>query len=1489
MVNRTRPKNRMQKKTAENPARGGKTLAVDRQTIIQMALYEIAAAASAVTDMREFYRKLHEIVGKLMHAKSFYVTLYDETTGILNSPYFADESGDEPPPPTKIDETNKSLRAHVLLGGKTLHLSGIEIEEGRRQGKFKPMGTPAEDWIGVPLKIDGQVMGSLTVQSYKKGIRYQETDVQVLEFVAQHIAVALTRARAIEETRLRNTELSVVNSVQEGLASSLDIQSIYTLVGDKIREKFEADTTFIVFRDEERNVLLAPYYADRTLQRSFTRPYGTGIAEKIIESSKPLLLGSAREHQTYGAHHVSSPGAAEDLNQSVLGVPIFRNGRACGAVSVQSYKVNAFDEKDLRLLQTLTNSMSVALENARLFHETQQSNAELQIINSVQKGLASRLEMQEIYELVGENIRETFNAQVVNIVTYDRGTQLMHGCYYFEEGRQLPGITLPLFGFRKWVVENCKPLLINQDMPRWIEEYANPVVQGLQPKSAVFIPMLVGEEATGVISLQNNDRENAFTEADVRLLTTLSSSMSIALENARLFGETQRLLKETKQRNAELAIINSVQAGLASQLDIQGIYELVGDKICEIFDANTVVLATFDLQKGLMHRHYIIERGVKYYLDPTSIPPIWTQFIQQGQSILINENLWEFMQRIDPGFEVPVGEVPKSALSVPLRIQEEVRGVISLQNVDRENAFSESDMGLLETLANSMSVALENARLFEETESRAQELATINTVSAALAGELDLNTLIELVGEQVRSVFTADIAFVALLDKEKSIINFPYQYGQQLEPIRLGQGLTSKIIQSGQPLLINEEMDRQRQRMRVKRIGKRARSFLGVPIFVAGEAVGVVSVQSAKEEGRFTENDQRLLSTIAANVGIAFQNARLFHETQRLFHAERQAHEQAETLRSVAQALNRSLSLTEVFQLVLTEIQKVIPYDSAGIYRVQGNRRVFVAGRGFANLEDLIGVSFKFNRQEDEIGYLISRSLQPLLLDDAPEKYPQYFSTGTHAATRIRSYMAVPIVLNQKLIGMITLDREEPGFYTDEHANLAMAFAAQAATAINNAQLFDETQQRNAELAIINSVQAGLASQLDIQGIYDLVGDKIREIFDANTVALATFDFQKGLMHRHYIIERGVRYYVDPTPITDIWRQFIQRGQSAWINKNFLRRMRRIEPAYRVPVGDVPKSVLSVPLRLQGETRGVISLQNVDRENAFSQSDVRLLETLANSMSVALENARLWEQEKLYRKALERELEIGREIQTGFLPEELPKVNGWEIAASLLPAREVAGDFYDAFELPDGNIGIVIADVCDKGVGAALFMTLFRSLIRITANQDYFEHTGNAGASYFTAEHLQRALMLTNNYIAETHHASGMFATLFFGILDPHAGRLMYINGGHEPPVIVRSSHLRKSLCKTGPAVGAIPGCHFDVQTVELHPGEILFAFTDGASEAKDSHGEFFGRERLFEILEGCKNSSDELVKTIEAKLRQYMGGATQFDDITLLALRRVD
>jgi len=222
-----------------------------------------------------------------------------------------------------------------------------------------------------------------------------------------------------------------------------------------------------------------------------------------------------------------------------------------------------------------------------------------------------------------------------------------------------------------------------------------------------------------------------------------------------------------------------------------------------------------------------------------------------------------------------------------------------------------------------------------------------------------------------------------------------------------------------------------------------------------------------------------------------------------------------------------------------------------------------------------------------------------------------------------------------------------------------------------------------------------------------------------------------------------------------------------------------------------------------------------------------------------------------------------------------------------MSAREVAGDFYDVFELPDGNIGLVIADVCDKGVGAALFMTLFRSLIRAASNLEYFEHTESVQPLRSAAERLKRAVSLTNNYIAETHGKSGMFATLFFGILDPQCGRLVYINGGHEPPLVLHAGIGKESLLKTGPAVGAITDGYFDLSETILKVGDVLLAFTDGVPDCKNPQGDFYGRERLFGIFQREYKSAQELVNVIEADLHGYISNATQFDDITLLAIQR--
>ena len=260
----------------------------------------------------------------------------------------------------------------------------------------------------------------------------------------------------------------------------------------------------------------------------------------------------------------------------------------------------------------------------------------------------------------------------------------------------------------------------------------------------------------------------------------------------------------------------------------------------------------------------------------------------------------------------------------------------------------------------------------------------------------------------------------------------------------------------------------------------------------------------------------------------------------------------------------------------------------------------------------------------------------------------------------------------------------------------------------------------------------------------------------------------------------------------------------------------------------------------------------------------------------------------------ERELQIGREIQQGFLPDSVPLTEGWDISVRFHPARQVAGDFYDIFELVNNRrLALVVADVCDKGVGAALFMALIRSLLRYSAEhsglQSLFGHS-STGIPIVGATPLMDAVSGTNDYLTRNHLQQAYFATLFFGVLDPVSGKMIYINGGHNPPLLMRvGGGAPEPLDPTGPAVGVLPGGDFGLGYAQLGAGDTLFVYTDGVTEARDESGGFLGDARLREALSVPVSSADELVGRVEGMLREHTGEAEQNDDITMLAVHRTD
>lgn len=328
------------------------------------------------------------------------------------------------------------------------------------------------------------------------------------------------------------------------------------------------------------------------------------------------------------------------------------------------------------------------------------------------------------------------------------------------------------------------------------------------------------------------------------------------------------------------------------------------------------------------------------------------------------------------------------------------------------------------------------------------------------------------------------------------------------------------------------------------------------------------------------------------------------------------------------------------------------------------------------------------------------------------------------------------------------------------------------------------------------------------------------------------------------------------------------------------------------------RSVLSVPILKKQKLLGVLTLMHSE-PGYFGSVIATFMQSIANQIALIVEYARCYSELENYSHQLKQELERGREIQRDFLPNPIVSLPGWELAATIYPARQVAGDFYDTFLFPDGAVALVIGDVCDKGVGAALFMGLFRSLLRIFSGYYSFSepHSSNGNSKSEAGEvppntvkvsDALKAIVLTNDYIAQNHGRLCMFATIFFGVLNPKTGVLTYINGGHVPPILRRATGTTERLKPTGPAVGTINDIKYEIHEVQLEPGDMLVGFSDGVTDARSPEGIAFTEKRLLSLLEEPAPTAGAMLHLIKKQLRSHIADADPFDDITVLAVQQV-
>ncbi|MBN1219275.1 MAG: GAF domain-containing protein [Anaerolineae bacterium] len=504
----------------------------------------------------------------------------------------------------------------------------------------------------------------------------------------------------------------------------------------------------------------------------------------------------------------------------------------------------------------------------------------------------------------------------------------------------------------------------------------------------------------------------------------------------------------------------------------------------------------------------------------------------------------------------------------------------------------------------------------------AAQLEILREVSLELTAQLDFDKLLHSIVSQAMELVGGTASGLYLYQPEQDVLELKMIQGSDMPPpgtvLRRGEGLTGKVWETGETLLVDNYQDREGH------TSYPWTAVISVPICwragsTAEELLGVLDVLAGPPH-TFSKSDAHLLSLFATQAAIAIRNVRRYAIEQ----DQRQA---ADTLRQVALALTTALHQEEVIERILAQLQRVVPYDTCSVQLLRQNSEddmellEIVGGRGFPNLPEIVGISFVVGG--DNPNSEVVRTRSTIIVDDAPAKYGD-FRREPHAQAGIRAWLGVPMLVGKRLSGMIALDKKEPGFYTPEHARLAEVFAAQAAVAIENAQLYEAERRWATQLAVVNQVARKAVSILDPAQLLQEIVSAIQQGFGYHNVILLLFD-EKTNQLGHQAMAGGFMDIARSDYQQPVGEGLIglaaQTGQSILVNN--------VHQDSRYVAGfqkEVPtQAELCVPLKLDHQVIGVLDVQEIEVD-AFDQTDITAMETLADQIAVAIQNARLYEQ-----------------------------------------------------------------------------------------------------------------------------------------------------------------------------------------------------------------------------------------------------------------------
>lgn len=566
------------------------------------------------------------------------------------------------------------------------------------------------------------------------------------------------------------------------------------------------------------------------------------------------------------------------------------------------------------------------------------------------------------------------------------------------------------------------------------------------------------------------------------------------------------------------------------------------------------------------------------------------------------------------------------------------------------------------------------------------------------------------------------------------------------------------------------------------------------------------------------------------------------------------------------------LDLGELIERVAERVKEVIDYKFFILFLVDEARGGLVWKKSVGYHPDEVAryAVIPFDRS---IAAAALREGRTIVVDDVRQD-ARYLRIAPEGPDEPRSEIAVPLTLVRegKIVGVLTIESAEPHYFTREHERILSVLSNQLAVALEHARLYDELRRRTREMRALIEIGHEITALLDLDRLLDQIAPLLSRVIDYEFLMVGLIDEARGEFVWH--VEEGYgappREQASRSPVGAGIVGRAVRERRATIVDDVAR-----DPDYDACYASLPnppRSELAVPLVYEERAVGVLALES-SRTRAFTEDHARLLENIANHLSIAIVNARLYAELVERERRLEREMLMARDVQRAMIPEAPPALRGFEVAARLEPALNLSGDFYDYIGLSDKRVGIMLGDVAGKGVRAAMGMAAARSILRSVARRGHGPGRVLRDANMRMHRDLGRQLLVT----------------LVYGLLDAETRTFQYCNAGHNAPLLIRPSGKWRALKTGGLLLGVFDKQQYKSETVHLERGDLLFFYTDGLSEAHTPPPQRveFGEKRLLDLLLRLRHQrAGAIADAVLESVKEFAADGHQHDDLTLIVIR---